>query len=98
MIVITAEIESAHAMGTVIQNVMQPGAFVWFEKTQGSEGATCVWKVADAVGCTRAFLKMWWSSRRLVCRECLDPGLRVNDISRIHWSQYFLTTQSKRLN
>ncbi|GFT78080.1 uncharacterized protein TNCV_2820761 [Trichonephila clavipes] len=28
-----------------------------------SEGATCAWIVADeAVGCTRAFLTMWWSS------------------------------------
>ncbi|GFY13712.1 uncharacterized protein TNCV_4960821 [Trichonephila clavipes] len=32
-----------------------------------SEGATCVWIAAnEAVGCTRAFLTMWWSSRRLV--------------------------------
>ncbi|GFX39002.1 hypothetical protein TNCV_5055491 [Trichonephila clavipes] len=28
---------------------------------------------------------MRWSSRRLVCRR--RPGLRVNDISGIHWSQ-----------
>ncbi|GFU47435.1 sodium-dependent dopamine transporter [Trichonephila clavipes] len=33
-----------------------------------SEGATCAWMMADeAVGCTRAFLMMWRSSRRLVC-------------------------------
>ncbi|GFV12447.1 uncharacterized protein TNCV_1792261 [Trichonephila clavipes] len=33
------------------------------------EGATCAWMAADeAVGCTRAFFTMWWSSRRLVCR------------------------------
>ncbi|PRD22426.1 UNVERIFIED_CONTAM: Testis-expressed protein 11 [Trichonephila clavipes] len=31
-----------------------------------SEGATCAWMAADeAVGCTRAFLTMWLSSRRL---------------------------------
>ncbi|GFY11370.1 uncharacterized protein TNCV_3182211 [Trichonephila clavipes] len=34
-----------------------------------NEGATCAWMVADeAVGYTRSFLTMWWSSRRLVCR------------------------------
>ncbi|GFT90385.1 uncharacterized protein TNCV_3011951 [Trichonephila clavipes] len=64
-----------------------------------SEGATCAWKAADeAVGCTRAFLRMWRPSRQLVCQGCSEPGLRVNDISRIHWSQHFLTTQSERLN
>ncbi|GFX08644.1 uncharacterized protein TNCV_61711 [Trichonephila clavipes] len=64
-----------------------------------SEGATCAWMVADeAGGCTRAFLTMWWSSRRLVCRGRLEPGLRVNDIYRIHWSQHLLTTQSERPN
>ncbi|KFM68802.1 hypothetical protein X975_05742, partial [Stegodyphus mimosarum] len=64
-----------------------------------SEGATCVWMAADeAVGCTRAFLTMWWSSRRLVCRGRPEPGLRVHDISRVHWSQHFLTTQSERPN
>ncbi|GFU66151.1 uncharacterized protein TNCV_2858241 [Trichonephila clavipes] len=53
-----------------------------------NEGATRAWMVADeAVGCTRAFFTMWWSSRRLVCRERPEPGLHVNDISRIHWSQ-----------
>ncbi|PRD25274.1 UNVERIFIED_CONTAM: hypothetical protein NCL1_41373 [Trichonephila clavipes] len=26
---------AAHVMGTTIPNVLQPGAFVWFEKTQG---------------------------------------------------------------
>ncbi|GFX19836.1 DUF4817 domain-containing protein [Trichonephila clavipes] len=39
-----------------------------------SEGATCAWMAADeTVGCTRAFLMMWRSSRRLVCRG--RPGL-----------------------
>ncbi|GFX27617.1 uncharacterized protein TNCV_107151 [Trichonephila clavipes] len=62
-----------------------------------SEGATCVWMAADeAVGCTRAFLTMWRSSRRLVCQGRSEPGLRVNDISRIHWSQQLLTTQSEQ--
>ncbi|GFX29832.1 hypothetical protein TNCV_4749611 [Trichonephila clavipes] len=52
-----------------------------------SEGATCVWMVANgAVGCTCAFLMMRQSSRR-VCRERPVPSLHVNDISRIHWSQ-----------
>ncbi|GFV70540.1 uncharacterized protein TNCV_4957891 [Trichonephila clavipes] len=33
-----------------------------------SESTTYAWMVADeAVGCTRAFLTLWWSSRRLVC-------------------------------
>ncbi|GFU15730.1 uncharacterized protein TNCV_2367081 [Trichonephila clavipes] len=64
-----------------------------------NEGATCALKAADeAVGCTRAFLTMWQSSPRLVCRGRPEPGLRVNDISRIHWSQHLLTTQSERPN
>ncbi|GFU46722.1 uncharacterized protein TNCV_1419771 [Trichonephila clavipes] len=29
---------------------------------------------------------------------CPEPGLRINDTSRIHWSQHLLTTQSKRPN
>ncbi|GFX61040.1 uncharacterized protein TNCV_4116912 [Trichonephila clavipes] len=61
-----------------------------------NEGATCAWMAADeVVGCTRAFLTMWRSSRRLVCQGHPESGLRVNDISRIHWSQH-LTTQSER--
>ncbi|GFV29682.1 uncharacterized protein TNCV_330481 [Trichonephila clavipes] len=64
-----------------------------------NEGATCAWMAVDeAVGCTRAFLTMWRSSRRLVCRGSPETGLRVNDISRIHWSQHLLTTQSERPN
>ncbi|GFU26116.1 uncharacterized protein TNCV_5105661 [Trichonephila clavipes] len=60
------------------------------------EGATCAWMTADeAVGCTRAFITMWWSSRRLVDRGRLEPGLHVNDNSRIHWSQHLFTTQSE---
>ncbi|GFX78716.1 uncharacterized protein TNCV_31561 [Trichonephila clavipes] len=56
-------------------------------------GATCTWMAVDeAVGCTRAFRAMWWSSRRLVCRGLPEPGLRVNEISWIHWSQRLLTT------
>ncbi|GFV31695.1 uncharacterized protein TNCV_4742441 [Trichonephila clavipes] len=81
----------AHVMGATIPNVgPNTGA--------PSEGATCAWMAADqAVGCTRAFLTMWWSSRRLVCRGRPEPG-RVNDISRIHWSQHLYTTQSERPN
>ncbi|GFX90508.1 uncharacterized protein TNCV_4335121 [Trichonephila clavipes] len=64
-----------------------------------NEGATCAWMAADeAVGCTPAFLTMWRSSHRLVRRERPEPGLRVKDISRIHWSQHLLTTQSERPN
>ncbi|GFV60616.1 uncharacterized protein TNCV_2739651 [Trichonephila clavipes] len=59
-----------------------------------NEDATCAWMAADeAVGRTLAFLTMWRSSRRLVCRGRPAPGLSVNDISRIHWSQHLLTTQ-----
>ncbi|GFY30871.1 hypothetical protein TNCV_3120311 [Trichonephila clavipes] len=51
-----------------------------------SEGSTYACMVTDEeVGCTRAFLTIWWSSRRLVCRGRLESCLRVNDISRIHW-------------
>ncbi|GFW87086.1 uncharacterized protein TNCV_1923121 [Trichonephila clavipes] len=60
------------------------------------EVALCAWMVADeAVGCTRAFLTMWRSSRRLICRRRPESGLRANYISRIHWSQHLLTTQSE---
>ncbi|GFW37155.1 uncharacterized protein TNCV_5020531 [Trichonephila clavipes] len=66
------------------------------EDTGGlSEGATCAWIAADeAVGFTRAFRTMWRSSRRLVCLGHPEPGLRVNNICRIHWSQH-LTIQSE---
>ncbi|GFV28245.1 uncharacterized protein TNCV_679331 [Trichonephila clavipes] len=50
-----------------------------------SEGAICAWIEADeVVGYTRAFLTMWLSFRRLVCRGRPEPGLHVKDISRIH--------------
>ncbi|GFV20609.1 uncharacterized protein TNCV_776541 [Trichonephila clavipes] len=61
-----------------------------------SEGSTCAWMAAvEKVGCTRAFLTMWRSSRRLVCQGRPEPGICVNDIFRIHWSQHLLTTQSE---
>ncbi|GFW27180.1 uncharacterized protein TNCV_94061 [Trichonephila clavipes] len=64
-----------------------------------NEGATCSWMAADgAVGCTRAFLTMWRSAPRLVCRERLEPDLCVKDISRIQWSQHLLTIQSEQPN
>ncbi|GFT46347.1 uncharacterized protein TNCV_3127011 [Trichonephila clavipes] len=64
-----------------------------------NEGDTCAWMAAyEAAGCMRAFLTMWWSSRRLDCRGRLEPGLRVGDMSRIHWSLHLLTTQSERPN
>ncbi|GFV81823.1 uncharacterized protein TNCV_1057121 [Trichonephila clavipes] len=41
-----------------------------------SGGATCAWIAADeAVVCTRAFLTMCWSSRRLVCQGRPETGL-----------------------
>ncbi|GFT07087.1 hypothetical protein TNCV_1416071 [Trichonephila clavipes] len=65
-----------------------------------NEGATCAWMAADeTVGCMRAFLTMWRPSGRLVCRGRPEPGLCVNDISLIHWSQHLLlTTQSEQTN
>ncbi|PRD31920.1 UNVERIFIED_CONTAM: hypothetical protein NCL1_22034 [Trichonephila clavipes] len=53
-----------------------------------NEGATC----------TRAFLTKLRSSQRLVHRRRPGPRLRINDISRIHWCQYLLTTQSEWSN
>ncbi|GFV87884.1 uncharacterized protein TNCV_781661 [Trichonephila clavipes] len=79
----------------MIPNILQSVVFEWFEKTQWppSEGATCAWMAADeAFRCTRAFLMIWWYSRRLVCRGLPEPGLCVNDISRIDWSQQCFTT------
>ncbi|GFX10493.1 hypothetical protein TNCV_2583151 [Trichonephila clavipes] len=55
-------------MGAAISNVLRPGDFVWFEKTQGppSESATFAWMVADeALGCTRAFLTAVFSTTGL---------------------------------
>ncbi|GFX47121.1 uncharacterized protein TNCV_2746981 [Trichonephila clavipes] len=93
---------AAHVMGTAIPNVLQICAFIMVRKDTGSphsENATCAWMVAGkAVGCTRAFLTMYRSSRQLVCRGRPEPGLHVNDISRIHCSQHFITTQSERPN
>ncbi|GFU91730.1 uncharacterized protein TNCV_1795981 [Trichonephila clavipes] len=61
-----------------------------------SEGATCAWmEVDEVVVSTCAFHTMWQSSQRLVCRGCLEPGLRVNGIYRIHWSQHFLTKSER---
>ncbi|GFV59601.1 hypothetical protein TNCV_4259941 [Trichonephila clavipes] len=49
------------------------------------EGAACAWVATyEAVRCTRAFLTMWRYSLRLVYQGRPEPGLRVNDISRIH--------------
>ncbi|GFT08554.1 uncharacterized protein TNCV_4401311 [Trichonephila clavipes] len=60
-----------------------------------NEGATIDCMAADeAFGCTRAFLTMWRSSRR----RRPEPGLRVNDISRIPLSQHLLTMQSELPN
>ncbi|GFT51720.1 uncharacterized protein TNCV_4870411 [Trichonephila clavipes] len=86
---------ATHVMGTAIPNVLQPGPFrmVQDETVAPNEGAVCAWMVADGVlGCTRAFLMMWWSSPRLVCPGRPEPGLRVNDISHINWSQHLHTT------
>ncbi|GFX42077.1 uncharacterized protein TNCV_2134921 [Trichonephila clavipes] len=61
-----------------------------------NEGVTCAWMGADeAVECARAFLTMWWSYRRLVCRGRPEPDLHVNDTCRIHWSLHLLTAQSE---
>ncbi|GFW24097.1 uncharacterized protein TNCV_4951411 [Trichonephila clavipes] len=91
---------AAHVMGTVIPNVIQPGTFVWFEKTQGPlVKVQTPWMAADeAVACMCAFLTMWRSSRLLICRRYPEPGLRVNDISRIHLSQNLLRTRSELPN
>ncbi|GFX27013.1 uncharacterized protein TNCV_803131 [Trichonephila clavipes] len=59
-----------------------------------NEGSICASITANEAVCrTRAFLTMWWSSRRLVCRGLPESDLHVNDMSRIHWSQNLLTTQ-----
>ncbi|GFW68549.1 histone-lysine N-methyltransferase SETMAR [Trichonephila clavipes] len=49
----------------------------------------------EAVGCTRASFTTWCSSRRLVCRGRPELGIRVNDISWIHWSHHLLKRQSE---
>ncbi|GFX49565.1 uncharacterized protein TNCV_4902071 [Trichonephila clavipes] len=61
------------------------------DKGAPSEGATYGWMVAvKAVGCSRMFL--------MICGGHHEPGLHVNDIYRIHWSQNLLTTQSQLTN
>ncbi|GFS87720.1 hypothetical protein TNCV_4213541 [Trichonephila clavipes] len=84
-------------MGAVTPNVLQPGAFVWSDKTQRP-----LMKVLPVPGwrpmkqfAACAFLAMWRASRRLVCRVSSEPVLRVNDIYLIHWSQHLITTQSE---
>ncbi|GFU73351.1 uncharacterized protein TNCV_4731681 [Trichonephila clavipes] len=74
-----------------------PNALRMVQEDTGTpnEATTCAWRAADeAVGCTRAFLIMWRSSRRLVCRGALESGLHVNGISCIHCFQHLLRTQS----
>ncbi|GFX61527.1 hypothetical protein TNCV_2745021 [Trichonephila clavipes] len=76
---------------------IQTEASVGGRQEQHTKGTTCAWLAVDeAVGCTRAFLTMLRSSRRLVCQGHPEPGLRVNGISRIHWFQLLLTTQSEK--
>ncbi|GFV42302.1 transposable element Tc3 transposase [Trichonephila clavipes] len=64
-----------------------------------NKGANCARMAADeVVGYMRAFLMLWRPSRRLlICGRSPEPGLHVNDISRIHCSQH-LTRQSERRN
>ncbi|GFW14370.1 hypothetical protein TNCV_3327831 [Trichonephila clavipes] len=77
-------------MGATIPNVLQPGAFAWFQKTQGPLVKMLPlpgwWPMKQLASCTYEFLAMWRYFRRLVCRGRPGSGLRVNDISRIHWS------------
>ncbi|GFW03959.1 uncharacterized protein TNCV_2050751 [Trichonephila clavipes] len=86
-------------MGAPIPNFLQPGTFVWIEEDTltPSEGGNCFWMAADeAAVCTLAFLTMWRFSLRQICRGHPEPCLRVNEISRIDWSQNLLTTQSEQ--
>ncbi|GFV35507.1 uncharacterized protein TNCV_3205381 [Trichonephila clavipes] len=57
-----------------------------------NEGATCAWPM-EQLAVRMHFLR---------CGGLLDdwsePGLPVNDISRIHWPQHLLTTQLERPN
>ncbi|GFT07023.1 uncharacterized protein TNCV_1415741 [Trichonephila clavipes] len=88
-------------MGTAIPNVLNqaPSQMVREDTGAPSKCATYAWMAADeAARCTRVFLTMWRSSRRLVYRGRLEPGLRINDISRIHWPQHLFTTQSELPN
>ncbi|GFU52109.1 uncharacterized protein TNCV_3225301 [Trichonephila clavipes] len=63
------------------------------------EGVTCAWMAADeTVGCTCAFFTISRCFQGLVCPQCAEPGLRLNDFSRTHWSKHLLTTQSERPN
>ncbi|GFX41582.1 uncharacterized protein TNCV_3109781 [Trichonephila clavipes] len=72
----------------------QMPSYDWRRHRDPSEGSTCAWMAVDeAVSCMRAFQTMWRSFLRLVCRGRPEPGLRINDISRIHWSPHLHTSR-----
>ncbi|GFS83692.1 uncharacterized protein TNCV_610401 [Trichonephila clavipes] len=81
-----------------ILNVLQPGAFVWLENTGPLVKVLPVlgWRLMKQLEVRVHF----WRCGGLLndCRGRSDPGLRVNDIPRIYWSQHLLTTQSERPN
>ncbi|GFV08395.1 uncharacterized protein TNCV_328291 [Trichonephila clavipes] len=88
-------------MVNAIPNILQPGTFVWFEKTQRP-----LLKVLPVPG-WRPMKQLAVRVHFLRCGGFLDdvsrvrPELgpeRVNDISWIQWSQHFLTKQSERPN
>ncbi|GFX76344.1 hypothetical protein TNCV_593071 [Trichonephila clavipes] len=90
---------TAHVMGAAIPKC--PSAFAWLEKTQRPlmkvlpvPGRWLMKQLAVRVH----FFTMWRFSQRLVRRGRPDPGLRGNDISRIHWSQQLIITQTERPN
>ncbi|GFW77713.1 hypothetical protein TNCV_134041 [Trichonephila clavipes] len=53
------------------------------------KGASSAWMVADeAVGFTRAFLTMWRSPRRVVCRGRPEPGFHKSiDKSNLQYGE-----------
>ncbi|GFY11404.1 uncharacterized protein TNCV_3182461 [Trichonephila clavipes] len=73
---------AAHVMCTSIPNVLQPGTLVWFEKTQGFQ-----MKVLPVPGgrqmkqlALSAFLRMWLSSRQLVCLGHPGPFVQMTSL------------------
>ncbi|GFS88019.1 uncharacterized protein TNCV_3929941 [Trichonephila clavipes] len=68
----------------------------WRRHRAPNEDDSCAGMASDeAVGCTCAFLTMWLCSRLQVFLVLPEPGLHVNELSRIQCSLNLLTTQSE---
>ncbi|GFV25291.1 uncharacterized protein TNCV_4642521 [Trichonephila clavipes] len=90
-------------MAAAIPNVLQLGVFVRFEKTQEPLMKVLPvpgWRPMKQLAVRVHYLRCGgllndWSVEDGLRGGGPELGLRVNDISQIHWSQYLLTMQSE---